>query len=117
MKDDYEAKVRDERAAVQELQAQLRPRFKDLPHDIPLILLTRSGRNDVFTEATRFLIRVIREVAPRITMREYDLDHEVAKSWEADRAPTLLFDPDRYRIRWLGAPIGEEARTFIEALF
>jgi len=116
MKDDYEDKVRDERAAVQELQAQLRPRFKDLPHDVTLILLTRSGKNDLFTEATRFLIRVIREVAPRITLREYDLDHEVAKSWEADRAPTLLFDPDRYRIRWLGAPIGEEARTFIEAL-
>jgi thioredoxin reductase (NADPH) len=25
-------------------------------------------------------------------------------------------DPERYRIRWLGAPIGEEARTFVEAL-
>jgi thioredoxin reductase (NADPH) len=27
-----------------------------------------------------------------------------------------LFDPDRYHIRWLGAPIGEEARTLVEAL-
>ncbi|MEJ2723631.1 MAG: thioredoxin family protein [Deltaproteobacteria bacterium] len=116
MKDDYEDRVRAERAAVEDLQAQLKPRFKDLPHDVPLILLTSPGRNDVLTEATRFLIRVIREVAPRITLREYDLGHEAARSWEADRAPTLLFDPDRYRIRWLGAPVGEEARSFIEAL-
>jgi thioredoxin reductase (NADPH) len=33
-----------------------------------------------------------------------------------NRAPTLVFDPDRYKIRWLGAPIGEEARTFVEAV-
>jgi len=28
----------------------------------------------------------------------------------------LIFNPDKVNIRWLGAPIGEEGRTFIEAL-
>jgi thioredoxin reductase (NADPH) len=101
---------------VEQLQAQLRPRFKDLPYEVPLVLLTRPGKNDLITEATRFLIRVIREVTPKITLREYDLGHETAKSWGANHAPTLLFDPERYRMRWLGAPIGEEARAFVEAL-
>jgi thioredoxin reductase (NADPH) len=32
------------------------------------------------------------------------------------QSPALLFDPDRYRIRWLGAPMGEEAKIFLEAL-
>ena len=32
------------------------------------------------------------------------------------QSPTLVFDPDRYNIRWLGAPIGEEGRIFLEAL-
>ena len=116
MKDDYEDKARGEHAAIEELQAQLRPRLKDLPYEVPLILLTRPGKNDLLTEAARFLIRVIREVTPKITLREYDLGHERAKSWNADRAPTLLLDPERYRIRWLGAPVGEETLAFIEAL-
>jgi thioredoxin reductase (NADPH) len=116
MNDDYEDKARAERAAIEELQAQLRPRLKDLPYEVPLVLLTRPGRNDLLTEAARFLIRVIREVTPRVSLREYDLGHERAKSWQADRAPTLLLDPERYRIRWLGAPVGEETLAFIEAL-
>ena len=31
-------------------------------------------------------------------------------------APTLVIAPDRYNIRWIGAPMGEEARTFLELL-
>ena len=31
-------------------------------------------------------------------------------------SPTLLIDPEKYQIRWLGAPVGEEARTFVQAL-
>jgi len=31
-------------------------------------------------------------------------------------SPTILFDPDHYDIRWLGAPAGEEGKTMVEAL-
>jgi thioredoxin reductase (NADPH) len=105
-----------ERAAMEQLEAQLKPLFKDLPNEIPLLLFTQPGKNDPFSAATRFLIRAIRQVTPRISLREYDLGHKLAKKWSADRSPTLLIDPERYRIRWLGAPLGEEARTFAEAL-
>ena len=33
-----------------------------------------------------------------------------------DRSPTILIQPDRYRIRYVGAPAGEEGRSFIETL-
>jgi thioredoxin reductase (NADPH) len=49
-------------------------------------------------------------------MLEYDLSHEIARKWNAQYSPTLLFDPEHYHVRWLGAPIGEEGRTFVEAL-
>jgi len=62
------------------------------------------------------MIRGVRQVAPKITLREYDLSHEMAKKWNAEHSPTLLFDPEHYNVRWLGAPVGEEALTFIEAL-
>jgi thioredoxin reductase (NADPH) len=31
-------------------------------------------------------------------------------------SPTLLIAPEKYSIRWLGAPMGEEARSFLETL-
>jgi thioredoxin reductase (NADPH) len=105
-----------ERVVMEQLEAQLEPLFKDLPGDVPLLLFTQVGRNDVLSAAARLLIRAIREVSPKITLREFDLSHKLARQWSVDRSPTMLMDPDRYRIRWLGAPIGEEARTFVEAL-
>jgi thioredoxin reductase (NADPH) len=105
-----------ERAVMEQLESQLKPLFKDLPNEIPLLLFTQPGKNDLLSSATRFLIRAIREVAPKITLREFDLSHKMAHEWKVSRSPTLLIDPDRYRIRWLGAPIGEEARTLVEAL-
>jgi thioredoxin reductase (NADPH) len=105
-----------EKATQEQLRSQLEPLFKDFPHEVSLLLFTQAGKNDLFSSATRFLIRAVREVAPKVTLREYDLSHKKAKEWNIERAPTLLFDPDRYRIRWLGAPIGEEARTLVEAL-
>jgi thioredoxin reductase (NADPH) len=108
--------AKSERAVMEQLEAQLEPLFKDLPNEIPLFLFTQPGKNDVLSSATRFLIRAIREASPKITLREFDLSHKLARQWSIDRSPTLLIDPDRYRVRWLGAPIGEEARTFVEAL-
>lgn len=108
--------VEAERAAMEQLQTQLKSIFKDLPHEVPLILFAQPGKNDLFSAACRFLVRAVREVTPRVTLREYDLKHSMAKKMGVNRAPTLVLDPDRYKIRWLGAPIGEEAKTFVEAV-
>jgi len=105
-----------ERAAMEQLQAQLKSIFKNLPHEVPLILFTQPGKNDIFSAACRFLVRAVREVTPKVTLREYDLKHAMAKKMNVTRAPTLVLDPDRYKVRWLGAPIGEEARTFVEGV-
>jgi len=94
-----------EAAVMEQLEAQLEPLFKDLPNEIPLLLFTRPGKNDLFSSAARFLIRAVREVAPKVTLREFDLGHKTAQQWNIDRSPTLLIDPDHYRIRWLGAPM------------
>jgi thioredoxin reductase (NADPH) len=74
------------------------------------------GNNDLFNQAARQLIRAFREITPKIEFREYDLNHDLAKKWDVYRSPTILFDPESYPIRWLGAPMGEEGRTFLEAL-
>ncbi len=93
---------------------QLKQTFEQLPNDIPLLLFADRGRDDVFAQATRQVIRAFRELSPRITLKEYGLDHELARRHNVTRSPTLLVAPDRYSIRWLGAPMGEEARTLLE---
>jgi thioredoxin reductase (NADPH) len=96
--------------------AQLKATFEQLPNDIPLYLFAAKGHEDVFTHANRQVIRAFREISNKIHMREYDLDHELAKKWNVTRSPTLLIAPEQYSIRWLGAPMGEEARTLLEIL-
>ncbi|MEJ2034290.1 MAG: pyridine nucleotide-disulfide oxidoreductase, partial [Deltaproteobacteria bacterium] len=77
------------------------------------MLFSSRTRKDPYTQAARQFIGAVRELASKVTLREYYLDNELAKKWEIESTPTLLFDPDHYRIRWLGAPIGEEGRTFV----
>jgi len=95
---------------------QLREAFRQLPNDIHLYLFTRKGDDTVFAQATRQVVRSFRELTDKITFREYNLDHELAEKWHVEHSPTLLIEPERYSIQWLGAPIGEETRLFLETL-
>ena len=95
---------------------QLKATFEQLPNEIILYLFTAKGHEDAFTQANRQVIRAFRELGAKITLREYDLDHELARKWNVNSSPTLLIAPEQYAIRWLGAPMGEEARTFLETL-
>jgi len=95
---------------------QLKATFEQLPNDINLYLFSAKGHEDAFTHANRQVIRAFRELSAKITLKEYDLEHELARKWNVNSSPTLLIAPEQYSIRWLGAPMGEEARTFLETL-
>jgi thioredoxin reductase (NADPH) len=95
---------------------QLKATFEKLPNAIELFLFTAKGHEDAFTHANRQVIRAFRELSAKISLREHDLDHELARKWNVTSSPTLVIAPDQYAIRWLGAPMGEEARTFLEIL-
>lgn len=103
-------------ASEADILRQLKQTFEQMPNDIDLYLFSSKFEDDVFTQTNRQIIRAFKELSPRINFREFDLDHDMAKKWSVDRAPTLLISPERYYIRWLGAPMGEEARSFLETL-
>ena len=84
--------------------------------EIPIFLYAQPGQNDVFTDTARQAVRFFRQLTDKIVLREFNLYHESAKKLNVEYSPTLVFDPDRYNIRWLGAPLGEEGRIFLEAL-
>lgn len=95
---------------------QLRETFEKLPNTIDLYMFTDRGVDNVFSQGIRQVVRSFRELTDKITFREYYLDHELAKKWGVEYSPTLLISPDQFSIRWLGAPLGEEARIFMETL-
>jgi len=103
-------------ASEQAFLGQLRETFANLPNDISLFLFTDKGKEDVFVQACRQVIRAFRELTPRITLKEFSLNHQLALKYGVESSPTLLIDPERYNIRWLGAPMGEEGRSFLEAM-
>jgi len=102
--------------ALAEMQAQLKPVFEKIPNEISLYLFTSPGKNDLFSQGARQIIRALRELSPKIRLHEFDLEHKEARKWNAEHSPTLIFNPESYNVRWYGAPLGEEARTFVEAL-
>jgi len=97
-------------------QEQIKDVFRKIQREIPLILFAAPGKNDVFSDASRQIIRAFRELSPKIDLKEFDLNHKEAKKRDIEYSPTLLIAPDHYKIKWYGAPLGEEARTFTEAI-
>ena len=81
---------------------QLKATFEQLPNDITLYLFTAKGHEDTFTHGNRQVIRAFRELSARITLREFNLDHQLAQKYNVTKSPTLLIAPESYSIRWLG---------------
>lgn len=101
---------------IQEAQAHLRMLFEKMPNKIDLLLFTSPDKNELFSQAARQVIRTLRDMSSKITLREFDISHKQAKNLNVEYAPTLFINHDRYNIRWYGAPIGEETRTLVEAV-
>ena len=101
----------------EDAKKQLRHFFEEMPHAIPLVLFCEpTGKNAPFADGARQVIRAVRELTDKVTLREYNLDHALAKEWGITRSPTLVFAQETFKIRWLGAPLGHEAQTFMEAI-
>ncbi len=102
--------------SAEEMKAELSRLLQQLPNEVPIYLFSRKGERDLFTKAAEQVVGIFERLSSKIKLTVYDLDHELASRYEVSRAPTLVLCPDRYRVRWLGAPLGEEGRTFLEAL-
>jgi thioredoxin reductase (NADPH) len=90
--------------------------FEKMPRRIELLLFTSPDWNEPYSAAIREMIRSMEALTDKIEWREYDLTHELAAKHQAQQSPTLLLDPEHTHLRWLGAPIGHEAESFLKAL-
>jgi thioredoxin reductase (NADPH) len=91
--------------------------FKGLQSTVILEVYTKQGVNDPYNEFTEEFTRDLDRLSEKIEVRFHTLDDEQARERMVDRSPTILIQPDSYRIRYTGAPSGEEGRSFIMAIF
>ncbi|WP_461210670.1 FAD-dependent oxidoreductase [Desulfocurvus sp. DL9XJH121] len=94
----------------------LRTAFAEMPAPVTVEVFTREGDNDPYNEAVTKFLKDVDRLGEKITVNHNGLDGDKAKAYGVDRSPTLLVEPDRFRLRYTGAPLGEEARVFIEIL-
>ncbi len=96
--------------------AELKKFFEAMQEPVELVVFTDPKQNAPYNAFMESLCRELAELAPKITVRFEKLDGQAAKDQGVDFSPTLLLAPDRCKIRYLGAPLGEEARTLIETI-
>jgi thioredoxin reductase (NADPH) len=73
-------------------------------------------QNKPFNEFCRKLLTELSALSDKIKPVFDAPGSAAAKKYGVTRTPTILVEPERYAIRFTGAPAGEEARTFLHAL-
>ena len=99
-----------------EIIKDLKKAFEQLDSDVTISVFTKKGENDQYNELATQLITEIAAIDSRVKPEFKKMDSKEAKSHGVQSSPTLLICPDKYRIMFRGAPLGEEGRTLIMSL-
>jgi len=90
--------------------------LKDFKDVVPVHLFVKPGENDAYAEFAHSLLKDLVRLSNKITLNLYSKDEKANKKFGVQRFPTLLIAPDKYSIRFTGAPAGEEGQAFLHAL-
>jgi thioredoxin reductase (NADPH) len=90
--------------------------FKELKEDVALEVYTKPGVNDQFNEAAVSLIKALSMLSDKLKVSFYTVNDEQSVKRNVHRSPTVLIAPDKYRLRYTGAPLGEEGRSLLVAI-
>ena len=89
--------------------------FKQLKNVVEIEVYLNK-ETDQYTEATTILLTAIAGLTDKVKVRFFTLDSDEAQHKGITRSPTILISPDRFKISYVGAPVGEEGRTLIMAI-
>jgi thioredoxin reductase (NADPH) len=99
-----------------ESRDHLKEAFQALKEPVSLEVFTRDGSNDAYNKAIRDFVRDLARISEKIEASYHELGSEQAEKRGVERSPSLLIQPDSFSLRYTGAPLGEEGRTFIETI-
>jgi thioredoxin reductase (NADPH) len=90
--------------------------FKDLKEDVVIEVYTKPGVNDQFNEAAVSLIKALSVLSDKLRVSFYKVGDEQSIQRNVQRSPTVIIAPDKYRLRYTGAPLGEEGRSLFVSI-
>lgn len=90
--------------------------FKDLKDDVGIEVFTLAGMNDQYNAATIALIRTLASLSPKLNASFHAVGDQQSIKRNVTRSPSVLIAPDRFQIRYTGAPMGEESRSLLVAI-
>ncbi len=90
--------------------------FAAFKEKVIMEVFTEEGPHNEYNEFTINICRALSVLTDKIELSEYDINSEMGRKREIITSPTVLIAPDKYDIRFLGAPAGEEGRALVESL-
>jgi len=90
--------------------------FKDLQDDVAIEVFTLAGMNDQYNTATVALVRSLASLSPKLHASFHTIGDPQSLKRGVTRSPSVLIAPDKYHLRYTGAPVGEEGRSFLLAI-
>jgi thioredoxin reductase (NADPH) len=94
----------------------LKTAFDQLDAEITVSVFTKKGENDQYNQIATQLIEEISGVDSRIKSEFHDIGDAESERLGVQSSPTTLICPDKYRIMFRGAPLGEEGRTLVMSM-
>ena len=94
----------------------LRKRFKQLKEKVFLEVFTKDDENNQFNTLINLFTKELSNLSDKINVNLHKVGDELSKKYTVTRSPTVLLNPEKYSIRYTGAPFGEESRSFIDAI-
>jgi thioredoxin reductase (NADPH) len=94
----------------------LKEDFSQLKEPVNIIVFYDDKENKPFNEFSRELLKELSEISDKIRPTFEQIGGELSGKYNVSRTPTLLIEPEKYRIRITGAPAGEETRTLMISL-
>jgi len=100
-----------------DVKQTIRKTFEDtLKEDVAIEVFTGSGTNDQFNETAVALLKALAPLSDKLKVTFHTIGDEQSVKRGVTRTPSILIAPDKYRIRFTGAPMGEEGQSFLTAI-
>lgn len=115
-KDKNTPKTKDEPLISGESLTVLKKDFDQLKDKINVLVFLSDKENKPFNAFTKKLLSELSDISSKIVPEFEKIGGPTAKKHKVSRSPSLLIQPEKYSIRFTGAPAGEETRSLLMAL-
>ena len=100
-----------------ESRDELKKDFEELVDPVNIEVFTDGDQDNEYNSITIRFARELAELSDKLLVNVHSMKgDEMAGRFNVNFSPTTLFSPEKYNIRFTGAPVGHEGISFITAL-